>query len=196
MNLFNKSIRKKKKRNQHLLASNSIPCKIANKNDWKRNEWREIRGTRTGLQRKTTVWNRYSMVRWRELRVQLDYPRCIWTGVFSNLFVPYKRPRARWGLRPTRRPRGLDLRTGPRRTFILSSLNVSFCQPPVIPCERLSFVPLSTRDFLRSFQRVTTGVFPQFTSEEKIIEIIGGYRESCRRYYCMIFKIFMRKSRY
>ena len=131
------------------------------------------------------MWNRYSMVRWRELRVQLDYPRCIWTGVFSNLFVPYKRPRARWGLRPTRRPRGLDLRTSPRRTFILSSLNVSFCQRPVwTGFLRSTFDPrfsplISMRD--------NRCVFALFTSEEKIIEIIAGYRESCPRYYCMIY---------
>lgn len=118
--------------------------------------------------------NRYSMVRWRELRVQLDYPRCIWTGVFSNLFVPYKRPRARWGLRPTRRPRGLDLRTGPRRTFILSSLNVSFCQRPVILCERLRstfdprFSPLvSMRD-----NRCIRAVYKKKIKRRKLLKLL------------------------
>lgn len=34
-------------------------------------------------------------------------------------------------------------------------------------------------------------VYALFTGEEKIIEIIGGYRETCRRCYCMILLKFL-----
>lgn len=113
--------------------------------------------------------------------------------VCSRIFSSrIKGRRARWGLRSTRRPTGLDLRTGPRRTFILSSLNVSFCQRPVWTAFLRStfdprFSPLvSMRDNLC--------VYALFTGEEKIIKIIGGYRETCRRCYCMIYLKFLREN--
>lgn len=72
--------------------------------------------------------------------------------VFSNLSLWYKRPRAGWGCgRPT--PPGAG---SPNRSWedVYTPVPiVSPCQVSLISCERLSFVPLSARDFLRSFKR-------------------------------------------
>lgn len=42
-----------------------------------------------------------------------------------------------------------------------------------VPCERVSFVPLSTRDFLRSFQCVTTGVYSRcLQARRKLLKLL------------------------
>lgn len=163
VNLFNKSI--KKNQNLTLLVSNSIPRrKIANKNDWKRKEWRKIRGTRTSLQRKTTDTRAKSIQHGSMARI--TSPTRLSTVHLDRCVLESFRIKGRgqdevcgrhdapgvWIFEPVLGGRLYS------RPWTFHSVNVLWY------CVN-GFVPLSTRDFLRSFQCVTT-VYSRCLQEE------------------------------